>query len=431
MVENGTSEAGWDNAASMMGTLFETQQRWMKAAMGAMPPGSTPSGRPAALGAQMARQWQQALMGSLGAWTDESEPVVQATIERMTSSQSALMELARLAIDAWQQISAQATDGNDLSEVIEEQAEDLDEEVRHVISAWSTATRDVQALWQQYAEHLQGAGLPFDVLLRMPGMMQGPAPGERETPLRTLFDQMYKTVEAEHIMERLLDTPGLGLSREFNEKVQRGFKAFQAYQRAAVRYQSIVASIWAQALQRFLYQVGERVKAGDDLDGLRDLTTIWTKAADEVFITAFRSDDYIDAQGDLLSAAMRFRTQRRAILEEYQEALDQPTRSELDEVYELLYRLRKENKALRRDLDALRDAVNTLRADPAAPAPAPDDLTVIKGIGATTAERLRAAGLGRFATLAAAAPSAVRAALRRPIGDDEIARWQQAARQQT
>jgi predicted flap endonuclease-1-like 5' DNA nuclease len=260
-------------------------------------------------------------------------------------------------------------------------------------------------------------------------MEQGAGPNQQETPLRTLFDQMYKTVEVESIMERLLDSPGIGLSREFNEKVQRGFKAFQEYQRAGVRYQSIVANIWTQALQRFLYQVGEHVRKGESLDGLRDLTTIWTKTADDVFITAFRSDDYIEAQSDLLSAAMRFRTRRRAILEEYQQALDQPTRSELDEVHELLYRLRKENKALRKEVNALTDEMRTMRTARDETPEASDDLTLIKGIGRATAEQLRAAGLSTYAALAKAAPESVRDALARPIGDSEIKAWKRAARQ--
>lgn len=431
MSNNGTpfSEAG-DAATSAMDAFFSAQKRWMKQVMAPMQ-GSAASAAP---WARLAQQWQDALMGGMGAWSDESEPVVKATLERMARSQSAMMELFQLAFDATAQISRQAADSDDLPGVIEEKAEALDEQVRHAISTWSTAAKDVQAMWERFTDDLQAAGLPFDVMLRMPGMMQPPAEGERESPLRTLFDQMYKTVEVENIMERLLDSPGIGLSREFNEKVQRGFKAYQAYQRAAVRYQSIVANIWGQALQRFIYEVGERVRAGEDFDELRDLTTIWTRVADDVFITAFRSDDYIDAQSDLLSAAMRFRTRRRAILEEYQRALDQPTRSELDEVHELLYRLRKENKALRSELDALADEVHALRAGDAAPASAataadsPDDLTVISGIGGATAERLQAAGLGTFAALAQAPAQTVRAALSRPIGDEQIAAWTQAAK---
>lgn len=424
MSNNGSSFPNADAAASMMNAFFSAQKRWMESVTDA----AQGSGSPAFF-ARLAQQWQEAMMGGIQTWTDESEPVMRATMERMAQSQSALMELYQLALSTWTQIGEQASDSDDLPGIIEEKAEDLDEQVRHAISTWSTATKDVQSMWQAFADDLQQAGLPFDVMLRMPGMTQGAGPDQQETPLRTLFDQMYKTVEVENIMERLLDSPGIGLSREFNEKVQRGFKAFQEYQRAGVRYQSIVANIWGQALQRFLYQVGKRARDGESLDELRDLTTIWTKAADDVFITAFRSDDYIEAQSDLLSAAMRFRTRRRAILEEYQQALDQPTRSELDEVHELLYRLRKENKALRKEVDALTDEMQALRAAQDETPEASDDLTLIKGIGRATAEQLRAAGLGTYAALAKATPESVRDVLDRPIGNSEIKAWKRAAQQ--
>ncbi len=424
MSTNGTSSSGTERAASAMHTLFDAHQQWMKAMTSSLSGG----GEASAPVARMMTQWNEAVMNSLNMGAEDAGPAVKATIERMAQSQSAMMELFELAANAWTQISRQAADADDVPGVIEEHVEGLDEQVRRAISTWSTATQDVQSMWQQYAETLQGAGLPFDVLRQMPGMMGGLAEGDQETPLRTLFDQMYKATEVEHFMERMLDSPGLGLSREFNEKVQRGFKAFQEYQRASTRYQSIVATIWTQALQRFMHDVGERVQAGEELDGLRDLTTLWTKAADDVFITAFRSDDYLDAQSDMLSAAMRFRTRRRDIIEEYQQALDQPTRSELDEVHELLYRLRKENKTLRKDLDALKKKVSTLQ-DAANTAVPPDDLTTISGIGSATAERLRDAGFGTYAALATASPSAVRSALSRPIGDDQIQSWKRAATQ--
>ena len=424
MSTNGTSSSGTKSAESVMHAMFDAQQQWMKAMTSSLSGGSGT----AAPFTRMMKQWNEAMMSSMSVGAEDAEPAVNATMKRMAQSQSAMMELFQLAANAWTQISQRASDADDLSGVIEEQVEGLDEQVRHAISTWSTAAQDVQSMWQQYADTLQGAGLPFDVLRRMPGMMSGLADGDRDTPLRTLFDQMYKATEVEHFMERMLDSPGIGLSREFNEKVQRGFKAFQEYQRASTRYQSIVASIWTQALQRFLYDVGERVKSGDELDGMRDLTTIWTQAADDVFITAFRSDDYLDAQSDMLSAAMRFRTRRRDILEEYQQALDQPTRSELDEVHELLYRLRKENKTLRKELDALKREVSTLQDATDSPAAPSDDLTVISGIGAATAEQLRDAGFGSYAALAKATPSAVRSALGRPIGDDQIQAWKRTAK---
>ena len=454
MSTNGSSFPGSEEAVSMMDTLVSAQQRWMKNVMQSMQEGGV---GPSTF-TKLAEQWQEAMVGGMGAWEDESAPVMRATMERLAHSQSAMMQLFQLAIDSWQRISKQTAEGDNLSKAVEENAERMDEQVRRAISAWSTTAKDMQAMWEQFTDNLQNAGLPFDIMLRMPAMMQGLAEGERETPLRTMFDQMYKTYEAENILERLLDTPGLGLSREFNEKLQRGFKAFQEYQRAGARYQSIVANIWTQALQRFVYEVGEHLQEGTSIDGLRDLSTVWTSAADDVCITAFRSDDYVEAQSDLLRAAMRFRKRRRAILEEYQRALDQPTRSELDEVHELLYKLRKQNKQLTRELKdqkaspsegpseeevaalkqqvhTLTDELNTLREEMQALRNGakkdvePDDLTTLKGVGAATAEKLHAAGFSTYEALAAAEPTDIREALDRPIGEDQIATWQNAARQ--
>ncbi len=454
MPNNGSTFPGADEAASMMQALINAQQRWMRQTVATMQAGGA---APPAF-AEAAKQWQRIATDSVGTWSEKSEPIVRATLQRMVDSQAAMMQLFEGAVNAWRRIGEQTAEGKDLPHAIEESVEGVTEQVRRLVGTWSTATRDVQALWQRYAEDLQNAGVPFGVMMRVPGVMQersGAADEEEgETPLRTMFDQMFKLYEYENIVERLLDTPGLGLSREFNEKVQQGFRAFQAYQRAAVRYQSIVASIWTQALQRFAYTLGERVQQGEAVADLRDLSTLWTHVADDVFVTAFRSDDYVEAQSEMLSAAMEFRVRRRALLEEYQRAIDQPTRTELDEVHELLYRLRKENKeiarvlkaqrqqrgsdaARERDVEALQQHVRalteearTLRAELHArrDGAAADDLTAIKGIGTATAEQLREAGFETYAALAEAPPAAVREALGRPVGDEQIAAWQRAAR---
>lgn len=423
MPKKGTAFPGADQAASMMKALITAQQRWMQQALTSMPAGDAMPPVFAAMG----KQWQQAAREQAAAWAETTPSVVRATVRQMLNSQSVLVQLFHVAADAGQRIGRQAAEGDDPADAVEETVEQMEAQMRRLIDTWSTATHDVQAQWQRFFEALQHAGMPFGVMMNLPGMMQ-PQPDadeEGETPLRTLFDQTFKRYTYEHIVERLLDTPGLGLSREFNEKLQQGFKAFQAYQRAATRYQSTVARIWARALRRFVYALGERARAGEPTDDLRDLSTLWTNVADDVFIAAFRTEDYLEAQRELSSAAMDFRTRRRAILEAYQRALDQPTRTELDEVHALLYRLRKENKEIARELKALRAEVDALRDG--STDDIPDELTAIKGIGPATADRLREAGIATFAELATASPAAVRGALDRPVGDDRIAAWQEAA----
>ena len=454
MSKNGTS---FSDASPPMSSFLEAmataQKRWLQGVAS----GESPSSAVPPLFGEAATQWQSTLTDAVDAWSGETAPIVKQTAERMASSQSLLLQVYRFAMEAWQEAMQDMQDGEDIQTVLRDYVERMDDQIRKSTTSLNQLVQDQQASWQQFVEAMQGAGLPFSMLLSMS------PPKDREasadTPAAAMFESVQRLFEFETLTGRLLDAPALGLSREFNEKVAQAFKAFQEYQRASGRYQTVVASIWSDTLQNFATALGEAVQEGDGIETLRDLSTLWTKVADQTFVRAFRTDDYIDAQNDYLEANLRLRHHQRTLAEEMQRALDQPTRSELDEVYKLLNRLRRENKELKRHLsdgppasdddapsaqaaDALREevadlraqvqalqqTVHTLTADAPTAADASDDLTVIKGIGGATEQQLQAAGITTYAHLADASHEALCDALGADISADRLNAWQRSAR---
>ena len=78
-----------------------------------------------------------------------------------------------------------------------------------------------------------------------------------------------------------------------------------------------------------------------------------------MFLEAFRTERYTLAQGKFLNANMEYRISQRRIMEEYMEAFDMPTRSEIDEAHRRIYELRKEVKGLKKQLNELQAAGET------------------------------------------------------------------------
>ncbi len=430
--------------ASMMQAAMKAQRQWMQQMLGDR---DAEAHIPSMI-ADAATQWQDAVREAAAVGTGEASPLLQQTLERMTEGQSMLMRVFQLVTDAWQEAAERAGEDQAVEDAIEQYAERVDEQLRSANQTWHRAVESQQAMWKKYVDTLQGVGgVPGGIAS---GLNWPPDDdGEPETPAQAMFESMYRLFEMEAPSERLLDAPGLGLSREFNEKVAQGFKAFQAYQRASVRYRTVTAGIWRDAVQRFLRTLGRRVKDGEPVESMRELTKLWTNVADETFIEAFRTDEYIEAQNDFLEASLRLRKRQRSLTEEVQEALDQPTRSEMEEVYQLLHRLRQENKALKRALNdqmpdksaAAVEEVEALKAEMQAMADelkrikdavrstgATDDFTAITGIGAARQEELHEAGLLTYRQLADAAPEDIRNALGAAVSADRIANWQRAAR---
>jgi class III poly(R)-hydroxyalkanoic acid synthase PhaE subunit len=360
MSKNGTSFSDAPNAMpSFMETMASAQQRWLKSvadndAMSSVPPVFN----------EAASQWRSALTDTMDTWSGETEPIMKQTMERMTQGQSLMLQVYQVALEAWQEAAQRVGEGDDMSEVMQAYVERIDDQIRKATTSWSHLAQDQQVMWQKFVESMQGAGLPFGMLLSMP--VPSGEGQTAETPMAAMFESLYRMFEFETLAGRLLDAPAIGLSREFTEKVAQTFKSFQEYQRASARYQTVVASIWSDTLQSFATKLGKKMQEGDGVETLRDLSKLWTKVADKTFIRAFRTDDYIEAQNDYLEASLQLRQDQRTLAEEVQRALDQPTRSELDEVYKLLNRLRRENKDLKKQLRNVPTDTNGAAASSAA-----------------------------------------------------------------
>jgi hypothetical protein len=140
----------------------------------------------------------------------------------------------------------------------------------------------------------------------------------------------------------------LGYTRELNEKMLKGFDAWQDFRRASFEYQTLLANTWVRAFEKLMQELLVLAQQERPIQSLRELVLLWNNVADPVFIEVFRSEKYIRIQGKLLNTAMAYRIHRREILELVLKILDMPTRTEVDEAHRSLYEQRKEIKALKK-----------------------------------------------------------------------------------
>ena len=148
----------------------------------------------------------------------------------------------------------------------------------------------------------------------------------------------------------LLQAPGLGLTRELNEKIARGFDRWLDYRRASADYQTKLADAWAATFEQLIRTMADLAEKGQTITSIRELLLMWGQIADRVFIQTFQTDEYVQIQGQFLNAAMAYRIQQREIMEIALKSYDLPTRSEVDEAHRNIYELRKEIKALKKQV---------------------------------------------------------------------------------
>ncbi len=344
----------WQAQARAMADAWrEAQQSYWRAWTDVAAPAG-PSGAPSGPGMDLTAMWRRLVEETAAAWTAGAAPAARDAAAGLMNSQAAVWRFTDLVAQAWQAIAAQAARGEAWTEAVDTYVARLRQGWAAAPETLGAAGRDLTEMWRLYLDVVQRTVGPWGASLReAPGHFGAAATGNPSafTALSRLYWDAW-----EHTGGRLLESPSLGATREFDEKLLRGFDAWMDHRRAVAEYQLVVADAWSDALAAVLRELGARAERGQPVSSLRDLTELWTTLTDAHMDEVFRSERYASAQGHMLNTAMIHRQRERAIAETLLKATDIPARSELDEAFKEIYGLRRELKALRQEVLALRGA---------------------------------------------------------------------------
>jgi polyhydroxyalkanoate synthase subunit PhaE len=207
------------------------------------------------------------------------------------------------------------------------------------------------ALWRLWLEQLQRSSEPaLDALRRAPGHAAAAVGGDSIQLARyaNLVWDAYAPM-----MEGLLRSPGIGPTREFNEKLLHAVDAWLKGVRASADWQAVAATTWMRSYQAFLTELAERSERGQAPATLRQVADLYMQVAERVFADAFATEEYTHAQARAANSALAYRVREQAVADVLLKASLMPSRSEVDDAHRQIYELRKEVKALRRALHEL------------------------------------------------------------------------------
>ena len=122
----------------------------------------------------------------------------------------------------------------------------------------------------------------------------------------------------------------------------------------AQQYLLAAAPIWAKVCQQFQAEVAERRGRGEALDGAGAAMDLWNNVLDRTLMEFNRSAEFGAMQQRFLHAVTRQRLELRKLAERAAQAVDLPTRTEMDDVYLRLHDLKQEVYGLRGELRVLK-----------------------------------------------------------------------------
>ena len=137
---------------------------------------------------------------------------------------------------------------------------------------------------------------------------------------------------------------------ELDRKLLGLLQAWMAVAQRGAEYGAVVSQVWIAAYADFITALQAAAVEGKPARSGRELLDRWTATVNERLLKAQRSDAFLEAQRRLLDAMLASRAAERELVEIGAKAADMPTRAELDDVHKTLHAVKRELRALQRQL---------------------------------------------------------------------------------
>ncbi|GAB4277907.1 MAG: hypothetical protein Fur0025_04090 [Oscillatoriaceae cyanobacterium] len=299
---------------------------------------------------------------------EEAIPSVQDWTQRMEESREMMGRFFALWMQAWKNLSPKAESTGDRSSYWYSEWQSLHDRYAELRKSlyqqfpWGKGIpeQDSGQLWQLYMQEVQ-KWIPIwtQPMLGSLAPMSRAATGDRAAlfELSNMYWDVYERTIGNFVM-----SPTLGYAREYNKKLLKGFDAWVDLYKVTFDYQVVLTDIWVKAFEELMQELVSAEKTGKKIQTWQQLVSTWSNIADRVFAEAFRSDEALRIQGKFLNAVMAYKIHQRELMEILLKMNDVPIRSEVDEVHQSIYELRKEVKAMKKALAASQAEIERLKA---------------------------------------------------------------------
>ncbi|WP_006788000.1 class III poly(R)-hydroxyalkanoic acid synthase subunit PhaE [Thiorhodospira sibirica] len=165
--------------------------------------------------------------------------------------------------------------------------------------------------------------------------------------------------------ERLLSMPTVGYSREAQQQQQQLGKLLIAYQRASQDYQNNLAKAGMRSVDIFKKRLDKLAKDDKPINSTRQVFNVWVDACEEVYAEYALSEEYTKLYGGMVNSLMALKQHVGKMQDDMLEAMNMPTRAEVDTLQKRLHETRRELRSLRTELSRLQKATQGAMPTPA------------------------------------------------------------------
>ncbi|MDX1765018.1 MAG: poly(R)-hydroxyalkanoic acid synthase subunit PhaE, partial [bacterium] len=167
--------------------------------------------------------------------------------------------------------------------------------------------------------------------------------------------------------------PAVGKDREQVELLLKTMDRYSVFLAKNAEFQHVMYVTGEKAMEKVVEAMADRVKENAEAATIEEFFKLWTSISEKDFLLLFKTQEFSKLQGLVLSAALDARRAFHQLMEVSLSDYPIALRSEMDDVYKTVYKLRRDARevgrlrsqvsALTADVDKLKDQIRRLQRD--------------------------------------------------------------------
>lgn len=153
-------------------------------------------------------------------------------------------------------------------------------------------------------------------------------------------------------IDKLLQMPGFGYTRELQESFQELARLWLAYEKAYGEYTAYCIVTAGRCVEQLRDRLKTEFEEGGGPRSIRALYDSWVACNEEVYAERVATEEYMKLHGRLVNALMAYRRRAGELLDQCAGAANMPTRREVDALHRKLKDAQRELHRLKVRLEA-------------------------------------------------------------------------------
>ncbi len=216
--------------------------------------------------------------------------------------------------------------------------------------------KQLQKQTAQYSDVYQQFTKPWNDAARTQAgnFMQGDFSQSEMTPQAWLAQMQTAYATFEKTTGKILSVPTLGKDREKMALFSKFSKALTTFSSRHLEYYQLMQTTGHEGNQAVIKALAEKVEAGEKFEKFDDFFALWINTNEKVFFNLFQSKEFNQRRNAMTAAGFTARRLYNEIVENQLADLPIARRSEMNEVYKIIYDLRKQVKSLQSQIQDLK-----------------------------------------------------------------------------